>query len=50
LPLFYALFLADQSHKKQAEANFIKALDAKARPSREVADICCWNEALDEIK
>ena len=50
---FYALFLTDQGDKKQAEAYLIKALDAKARAGREVADIGRRNEineALHEIK
>jgi len=50
---FYALFLVDQGEKKQAQASFMKALDAKARAGREVADIGRRNEineALHEIK
>ena len=50
---FYALFLADQGDEKQAEANFIKALEAKARASRAIADKGRRNEineALREIK
>lgn len=49
---FYALFLLDQGEKKQAQASFIKALDAKARPGRALADSGRRheiNEALHEI-
>lgn len=46
----YAIFLTDQGDKKQAEANLIKALEAKERAGRTIADKARRNETNEVLR